>query len=141
MSLLASVDVILSTAAANEVYYGSARHAATDDPTDPDVKLCERKRGAEDVEQRLHPERLDEGAVLHNVFLSEQDAQEEKAEEPIVSIDYDSIEAVLIFTDSKDGVHYCENAKSDATRVHKRSASVRQASDGLSLGAQAPLRI
>ena len=50
-SLLACVDVILSTAAADEVYYGPDRHAATHDPTDPDVQLCERQRSAEDVEQ------------------------------------------------------------------------------------------
>ena len=81
----------MSTAASDHVKDGTDSEAASNNPANPDVKLGKCQWCAEDVEERLDPEWVDEGAVLKDVFLLDEDSQEEEAEETVVSLHNDSI--------------------------------------------------
>ena len=57
------------------------------------MHACEGEGGAEDVEERLDPEGVDEGAVLHNMALLDQDAQEKECEKSVVARHDDAVDA------------------------------------------------
>ena len=116
---MASIDIILSSAAANNVEHGTNGKAAAHDPAENHV-LWEGQWCAENVEQALDPERVYKGTVLHDVSLSDYDAQEEQAEESVVSRHNDFIEPIFSITDAKNWEQNGQCAESNSYRVKKQ---------------------
>ena len=108
-----SCVVVCSAAAPDHVDDGADAHADADNPADPLVELREGQRGAENVEQGLDPQRVDKGAVLHEVSLFDQDGEEEQAEEGVVALNNDGVGAEVAVGDGKDREKDCEHAESN----------------------------
>ena len=112
-SLFSCIDIIVATAASNHIQDGANTHADSDDPADPDVQLGEGQRCAENIEKRLDPEGVDEGAVLVDKGDFHDCAKEEKTEEAVVAFDDPGIDAELIICNRENGEEDCKCAESD----------------------------
>ena len=102
-----------STTAPEEVKDGTNGEDAAHDPADPDVEACECQRCTEDVEERLDPGRLCEGAVLFDVSLPDEQAHEEETEEGVVAFNNPRVQSEIAITDSEDGEDDGQGSESD----------------------------
>ena len=118
-SLFACIDVVLASAASEQVEDGADSEAAADDPARDNIELSEGERGAEDVEEGLDPERVDEGAVLVYHGELEDDSEEEECEEAVVAFDDNGVQFEISFRDGfdreGDGQHAESNYYSQTT--------------------------
>ena len=109
--------VIVTGTAADKVEDGSDRHDGADEPADPNSEVCEGERGAENVEERLEPERVHECTVLVDVLLLDQDAEEEQAEEGVVAFDHPGARIELALRDAQDRVHNGQRTEANSCTV------------------------
>ena len=93
------IDIILTAAASDHVDDRAYGHAPANNITDPDIQLREAQRRAENVKQRLDPERIDEGAILVDEGDLEQNSKEEKREEAVIALADDGVQVELVFGD------------------------------------------
>ena len=113
------IDVVLTTTAANHIEDGTNREDDANNPADPKMSASVGKRRTEDVEQRLDPERVDEGAVFHDVFLLDQDAKEKECEESVVACHDDAVDAqgAFVTRDACDREQNGQHAESNGYTV------------------------
>ena len=107
------IDIILTTAASDHIDDRAYGHAPTNNITDPDIQLREAQRRTENVKQGFDPERIDECAVLVDVWYLEQDSKEEKREEAVIALAYDGVQVELALINRENGKDDGQRAESN----------------------------